>query len=154
MNWHTTTFFGCVAVAAYALLTPVMATHTVSNQGVDTGGSLPLALGKQDFETYCASCHGESGHGDGPVAEFIALEAADLGKLARKNGGQFPTQRVEQIIDGREEVKVHGPRDMPVWGDFFDYEANQPGLRAEEREIVVRERIAALTAYLKVLQEK
>ena len=58
------------------------------------------------------------------------------------------------MIDGRGEVKVHGPRDMPVWGDWFDSEAEQPGLRAREREIVVRERISGLTAYLKTLQEK
>ena len=151
MNWHR---IGWAAIAAHILVTPVMATDTVTNQGSGEATSLPLALGKQDFGTYCASCHGESGRGDGPVAEFLALEAADLTKLARRNGGQFPAERVEQVIDGRGEVKVHGPRDMPVWGDWFDSEADQPGLRAEEREIVVRERIAALTAYLETLQVK
>lgn len=114
--------------------------------------SLNLALGRQDFETYCASCHGESGRGDGPVAEFIALAAADLTVLARRSAGRFPAELVERVIDGREDVKVHGPRDMPVWGDWFDYEADQPGLRAEEREIVVRARIANLTSYLRTLQ--
>jgi mono/diheme cytochrome c family protein len=154
MNWHRIVLLGCAAIAAYVLSTPVMATDTVNNQGGGTSSSLSVALGKQDFETYCASCHGESGLGDGPVAEFIAIEAADLTKLARKNGGEFPTERVQEIIDGRTEVKVHGPRDMPVWGDWFDDEANQPGLRAEERELVVRERIAALAGYLQTLQEK
>ncbi len=116
--------------------------------------SLRLALGKQDFETYCASCHGESAAGDGPVAEFLALEAADLTGLARKYGGKFPVEQVERVIDGRDVVKVHGPRDMPVWGDWFDSEAQQPGLRPEEREMVVRERIAAITSYLETLQKK
>lgn len=115
---------------------------------------LRLALGKQDFETYCASCHGETGEGNGPVAEFIALEAADLTRLARKYGGKFPVEQVARVIDGRDVVKVHGPRDMPVWGDWFDAEAQQPGLRPEERELVVRERIAAITSYIESLQKK
>ncbi|CAN5426071.1 cytochrome c [soil metagenome] len=111
------------------------------------------ALGKRDFETFCASCHGESGRGDGSLAEFKVLEAADLTALARRNGGTFPAERVEQVIDGREQVKVHGPRDMPVWGEWFDYYAKKPGLHAKERKIVVRERISALTAYIRTLQE-
>jgi mono/diheme cytochrome c family protein len=30
-----------------------------------------LAAGKQAFENYCASCHGESGDGNGPAARFL-----------------------------------------------------------------------------------
>lgn len=141
---------GGIAIAGHLIFGPAQAEELTEGGKI----SLRLALGKQDFETYCSSCHGESGRGDGPVAEFIALEAANLTKLARKNGGRFPTEQVERVIDGREEVKVHGPRDMPVWGDWFDNEADQPGLRAQEREMVVRERIAALTTYLETLQEK
>ena len=122
----------------------------------ETGSSTPLRLelGGNDYQTYCASCHGESGRGDGPVAEFLALTPADLTKLSHKNAGTFPAERIAQIIDGRQEVKVHGPRDMPVWGDWFDAEAEASGLRASEREIVVRERINALVAYLETMQVK
>lgn len=134
------------------LLAPALAADTSLAQKAGDQPSLHLLLGKEDFETYCASCHGESGRGDGPIAEFLALEAADLTKLARKNGGSFPSERVAQIIDGRQEVKVHGPRDMPVWGDWFNSEASQPGLRAKEREIIVSERISALTLYIQSLQ--
>ena len=151
MSWRRIALLGCAAFAAHGFSTPVMAGDVLNKDAVR---SLQLALGKQDFETYCASCHGESAHGDGPVAEFIAIEAADLTKLARKNGGKFPAERVKEIIDGRREVKVHGPRDMPVWGDRFDDEANFPGFRPEDREIVVRERVAQLTSYLEMLQEK
>jgi len=122
------------------------------NAGVDT--PLRLALGHNDYETYCASCHGQEGHGDGPVAEFLALTPADLTKLARKNGGIFPVERITEVIDGRQQVKTHGPRDMPVWGDWFDAEAEAPGLRASEREIVIHERIEALVAFLKTIQAK
>ena len=132
----------------------VLASGGIGGAAAASTESLRLALGKQDFETYCASCHGEGGAGDGPVAEFLALEAADLSKLARKYGGKFPVDQIERVIDGRDVVKVHGPRDMPVWGDWFDAEAQQPGLRPEEREMVVRERIAAITSYLETLQKK
>ncbi len=142
----------CLLVAASAPHAAI-ADGTATASGIGDAGSLRLALGRDDFETYCASCHGESGRGDGPVGEFIALRVADLTQLTRKNGGRFPAELVERVIDGREEVKVHGPRDMPVWGDWFDVEADQPGLRAQEREIVVRERIATLTAYIKSLQQ-
>ena len=132
----------------------VSATESEPDEESGVGTPLALALGANDYETYCASCHGTSGHGDGPVAEFLAITPTDLTKLARKNGGAFPDARIAEIIDGRQEVKVHGPRDMPVWGDWFDAEADAPGLRPSEREIVVRERIKALVSFLKTLQEK
>jgi mono/diheme cytochrome c family protein len=116
--------------------------------------SLSIALGKADFLTYCASCHGASGVGDGPVAEFLALEPANLTKLSRKNNGVFPRERIAAVIDGREAVKVHGPRDMPVWGDWFSVEADAPGLRAQERELVIQARIDALVRYIETIQEK
>jgi hypothetical protein len=61
---------------------------------------------------------------------------------------------VTQVIDGRAEVKVHGGRDMPVWGDWFDEEAVGPETDAEAREVIVRERINALVNYIETLQEK
>ena len=37
-----------------------------------------LANGKQQFETYCAPCHGSSGQGDGPVAHLLAKPPKSL----------------------------------------------------------------------------
>jgi len=143
------------AVAATFVLVPLTgATSVGSGEGSTAKTPLSVALGEEDFETYCASCHGESGVGDGPVAEYLALEPADLTKLARKNGGPFPRERIAAIIDGRESVKVHGPRDMPVWGDWFNAEAEAPGLRAQERELVIQARIDALVSYIERIQEK
>lgn len=143
------------AVAAMFIQVPFTGATSVGSGDASTAKpSLAVSLGAEDFETYCASCHGESGAGDGPVAEYLALEPADLTKLARRNGGPFPRERITAIIDGREFVKVHGPRDMPVWGDWFKAEADTPGLRAEERELVVRARIDALVSYIETIQEK
>ncbi len=141
-------------LAAFCIAQPVLATDDAPGEDAGVDVPLRLALGGNDYETYCASCHGVGGRGDGPVAEFLAITPADLTQLSRKNGGKFPTERVAQVIDGRQDVKIHGTRDMPVWGDWFDVEAESPGLRASEREIVVQERIKALLVYLNTIQVK
>jgi len=117
-------------------------------------GDLMRNLGAGDFRTYCAACHGVEGKGDGTVAEFLTIAAADLTMLQKKNGGIFPRERIAQVIDGRADVKVHGPRDMPVWGDWFSYEAISPDMDKEARETVVTARINALIAYIETIQEK
>ena len=71
------------------------------------------------FRTYCASCHGTSAKGDGPLAEHLRIRPADLTRITIKHEGAFPAERVHRIIDGRVPVKGHGASDMPVWGDAF-----------------------------------
>ena len=113
---------------------------------------IPADPGRGDFMTYCAACHGVSGVGDGTVAEFLTLSAANLTQMSLKNGGIFPRQRAIEVIDGRAQVSVHGERDMPVWGDWFKFEADSDGA-GEKTEKVVRERITALVDYLETLQQ-
>ena len=48
-----------------------------------------------------------------------AVKPADLTQLAKHNDGQFPFWTVYRVIDGREEVKAHGSRAMPIWGLWF-----------------------------------
>jgi mono/diheme cytochrome c family protein len=103
--------------------------------------------GKSVFTTYCASCHGESGRGNGAVAIFLRRPPADLTQIAIRNKGTFPAERVYQQIDGRQAVKPHGESQMPVWGDAFSKTATD----ADERAI--REKITALVAYLESIQE-
>jgi len=71
------------------------------------------------FRTYCASCHGTSARGDGPLASAMNRKPANLTEIAKRNGGQFPSELVFKIIDGRQPVRGHGGPDMPVWGDVF-----------------------------------
>jgi len=42
---------------------------------------------------------------------------ANLTEIARRNGGQFPSDLVFRTIDGRERVRGHGGPDMPEWGE-------------------------------------
>lgn len=75
--------------------------------------------GSELYRRFCASCHGVSGHGDGPVAKYIRVEVPDLTLLARRHGGKFPHDKVREIIDGRVILGAHGTRTMPVWGQEF-----------------------------------
>lgn len=118
----------------------------------DSTAPIPVDFGRGDFLTYCAACHGVSGVGDGTVAEFLTLTAANLTQMSLKNGGIFPRQRVIEVIDGRAQVSVHGARDMPVWGDWYKFEADTGGADAKTEKIV-RERITALVDYLETLQQ-
>ncbi|HEY8548792.1 MAG TPA: c-type cytochrome [Vicinamibacterales bacterium] len=104
--------------------------------------------GKLLFRTYCASCHGTSGRGDGPVAEHLRLPPADLTQIARFNRGVYPADRVARAIDGRDTVRAHGSSDMPVWGDAFSRTVT-----ASDRENV-RRRIEALVRYIATIQQK
>jgi mono/diheme cytochrome c family protein len=109
--------------------------------------------GEHDFGIYCASCHGEDGRGGGPSSFGLSTEPPDLTTLARRHGGAFPESRVARLIDGREEVKAHGPREMPVWGDWFKMEAAEGLGGAEGGDATVRRRIANLIEFLKSIQQ-
>ena len=122
-------------------------------KGAESTG-LNVQLGGTDFVTYCAACHGVSGKGDGTIAEFLTITAADLTQLKKKNTGLFPRERLIEVIDGRVEVKVHGPRDMPVWGDWFKSEAATSGANKAAQEEIAGERIKALVDYIELIQEQ
>ncbi len=109
-------------------------------------------LGKVEYHLRCASCHGSDGKGDGPVADQLKTPPADLTELAKKNGGVFPLSAVYEKIDGRQEVKAHGPRDMPVWG--YLYLPSALNQKQPQSWLFLDTRILALADYLYRIQEK
>jgi mono/diheme cytochrome c family protein len=104
--------------------------------------------GRSVFTSYCASCHGQSARGDGPVAAFLKRKPADLTQIASRNNGTFPADRVSGMIDGRQVVRTHGDSEMPVWGDAFGKSITN----ADERGI--KAKISALVDYLDSVQER
>lgn len=102
-------------------------------------------LGKMDYESNCAVCHGQNGKGDGPVSVELRTKPPDLTLIAKKNGGVFPTELLYRIIDGIRTNRAHGNYEMPLWGRVF--------LRSETEE-VARDRILTIIEYLKAIQVK
>ena len=143
-----------VVIAAAMFEAPAALPNATTSTSPEQPQGISIALGRADFRNYCAACHGVGGKGDGTIAEFMTIEAADLTMLTKLNAGKFPRERIRQVIDGRAEVKVHGARDMPVWGDWFDAEAVSPKVSRETRELIVRDRIESLINYIETLQER
>ena len=104
---------------------------------------------KSLFRSLCASCHGLTGDGDGPVADALKFKMKPFSKLAARNDGEFPRYRVEQIIDGREDVNAHGSRLMPVWGTY--YREKHQGSGADESARTI---INFLVQYIEAMQQK
>ena len=100
------------------------------------------------YRTYCATCHGVSARGDGPLATHLRFTPPDLTLIAKRNGGRFDDEQVHRIIDGRKPVKGHGGPDMPVWGEAFKRSAEVSSDEA------VKARIDGLVAHLKSLQRQ
>ena len=125
-----------------AVCTPAVgsdATGSATRQ--DTGGKLL-------YRIHCQNCHGETGMGDGPMAKLLTIQPADLTSIARRNDGDFPTDQIRQAIDGRTEIRVHGMREMPVWGLTL-----QQADRDSDQEEEIRARIDDLVAHLKTIQD-
>lgn len=104
-----------LAVAGAAMLA-AMLLLPASASAQDMKQSTP---GGETFRTYCATCHGTSARGDGPLASSMRRKPANLTEIAKRNGDVFPSELVFKIIDGRQPVRGHGGPDMPAWGDAF-----------------------------------
>ena len=115
-----------------------------------TGCDAPAPTGQVLYLRHCASCHGESGRGDGPVAASLQKQPTDLTTIAKREGGRFDEARVMQFIDGQQLVLAHGPREMPVWGAVFTEELE--GQRNAAYVVLLHAR--SLTDYVRSIQEE
>jgi mono/diheme cytochrome c family protein len=99
------------------------------------------------YKAYCASCHGSDAKGNGPMAVWLKVQPPDLTRIAARNGGKFPLDRVDRIISGEEALPSgHGTRAMPVWGPVFSQVTRDQDLG--------RVRIDNLARYLSDIQAK
>ena len=113
-------------------------------------------LGRLEYESNCAACHGITGKGDGRLKQFLTKAPTDLTTLSQRNGGAFPTQLVWEMIDGRSSTDIgpHGSREMPVWGADYRAQALSQPSTATQPEWYVRGRIVALLDYMARMQGK
>ena len=123
-----------------------------------------IDIGKSEFQSSCASCHGADGRGKGPVSDQLKVAPPDLTMLAKNNNGVFPTNAVYETVNGSKTVPAHGTREMPIWGERFNPIINLPHavdpyywkMAGPERspEVVVRTRILSVIDYLNRVQQK
>jgi nucleotide-binding universal stress UspA family protein/mono/diheme cytochrome c family protein len=132
------------------LLSPMLAPPAAAQDAAAAAAAQPklTAAGADLFRTYCASCHGTSARGDGPLADSMRRRPANLTEIAKRNNGAFPADIVFRTIDGRKPVRGHGGPDMPVWGDAFALS------RRGGDEQKVEQIIQSLVDYLESIQLK
>jgi mono/diheme cytochrome c family protein len=105
--------------------------------------------GRQMYASYCASCHGIDGRGNGPVAVMLRKQPADLSALSRNNGGRFPSEHVATVLEFGAENMAHGTIEMPVWGPVLgkmDVSVPEQSMR--------QLRVSNLIRYIESMQEK
>jgi mono/diheme cytochrome c family protein len=110
-------------------------------------GQTSAASGEEMYRSYCASCHGLDGRGNGPASSALATTPTDLTQLARRNGDRYPELRVFDIIGGDAKISAHGSKDMPVWGPLFTRLNEGDSPRAKLR-------IRNITKYIETIQAR
>ena len=105
----------------------------------------PLS-GAAMFKEYCAVCHGKDAKGNGPAAPALKQAPPDLTALAKRHGGKFPDQYVEDVLRNGVKTPAHGDAEMPVWGPLFR------SMNPDELFMYIR--IASVMSYLKSVQVK
>ena len=79
------------------------------------------------------------------MARLLTTPPTNLRQLSERYGNPLPADQIARYIDGRTDVRAHGPRDMPVWGTRFYSEGR--GSKSQVKGL-----IASLVAYLQSIQ--
>jgi mono/diheme cytochrome c family protein len=142
---HTSWVPWCLMIGCLSLLiAPLMAQQTKVQQA--SAPATNAASGEEMYKSYCASCHGPRGKGDGPAASAFKTAPSDLTMLAKKNNGKFPDDKVRTVL--RNGVgPAHGSAEMPVWGPVFS-------AVSQNSQQIVTLRISNLTDYIQSIQAK
>jgi mono/diheme cytochrome c family protein len=76
-----------------------------------------MAAAKQNYRTFCASCHGSGGKGDGPVAATLATHPAHFSDCAMMN--KMSDDSMFNVIKNGGGATARS-KDMPAWGSGFE----------------------------------
>lgn len=117
---------------------------------VGAGAAAAEDLGKDEYMSACASCHGADADGTGPLAELMTVPVPGLTGLSAAHDGKFPMLEVIHVIDGRSGVRGHG-YPMPVWGERFKRDLVNTGPYGAE--VLVRGRVLSIAYYLESIQD-
>jgi len=136
------------SLAAASLLGAMLLAAPVRAAGPDQAPPNNAPMGADLYRMYCASCHGATARGDGPLAAPMRRTPPNLTEITKRQKGAYPKELIFKVIDGRERVAGHGGPDMPVWGDAFMRTSDNADRNS------VRFRIQALVDYLETIQAR
>ena len=139
---------GLLAIVALLIL-PALG----SAQQTEPDRPFLISKGRVTYRVYCINCHGAKAKGDGNLAELLTVKVSDLTQIKKENDGKYPADDVAKTIDGREQVRGHGMKEMPVWGDVFQTSVADPSAPDEAGEERARTKIRELILYLETIQE-
>lgn len=122
------------------LAAPAFAQSTLPDP--ERGGAL--------FRDSCATCHGLSARGDGPMTVVMRIAPPDLTGLTKSNDGVFPMAWVVRRIDGRDMIPSHGGP-MPTFGFILD---DRSGLVDDEdgNPVFTSQAVVDIAGWLELMQ--
>lgn len=148
VGWLLLGSFGVMGCERAPSSSPAPEPSNAPAPAVEAVSTDPLARGQAHYRQYCEQCHGEQAMGDGRLSDLLKVAPPNLTLLAARNQGVFPADYVYRMIDGREELKSHGLREMPVWGNIWTDTDGSP-----EHEAEIRQQISELVEYLRSVQD-
>jgi len=75
-----------------------------------------LTAGKQDYQTFCASCHGSGGHGRGSAGAALAIQPAHLSDCTMM--AKMSDDTIFNVIK-KGGGATGRSKEMPAWGSAF-----------------------------------
>jgi mono/diheme cytochrome c family protein len=114
-----------------------------------------VVSGGEEYRKFCAQCHGPTGKGDGPVASELKTPPGDLTVLSKKNNGTFPYKQVFDTISGKNVIKSHGTREMPIYSLALAMPPQHGGggsVRKSQYQVDLE--IKRITDYIKSIQQQ
>lgn len=125
-----------VLLATFCLILP----SSVLSDADDTA---TVDWGRDIYMSFCVSCHGWTGKGDGPAGPALTTPPTNLTLLSARNGGKFPHTQIRRYLKGELPITAHGSREMPIWGKVF---------RRESTTAETRMQFFALAKFLESIQ--
>ncbi len=103
--------------------------------------------GRFTYKTFCSTCHGPDGRGDGPSAKSMRVPPADLTGISSRSNGRFDRASVARAVDTKGKCKGTGHEDMPRWGEVF------AKVRGGQTPAQVQQMITDLVAWIETVQQ-
>ena len=142
-------------VRAFTVGATAVGAATMANAQQSGSQAQSVDVGKYEYDTHCAECHGVSGKGDGPYVQLLreGTVLPNLTELSKRNGGVFPFTRVYETIAGTVRVRAHGSTDMPIWGRVYQLQSRNLN-PIYDPQYFAHAKILALIEYVYRLQAK